>query len=139
MLSHSVLSFRTCYSLLWLRDTYVMVSSSERCSIYTVGFRNFCSSVLFRNVPFFVLDLLLLCVSLSLISKLPELCSFGFSFHTCSVLSIRLSSSQKSPSEKHQRGILSMMFSRFWRCFCFGRGSDVSSMFWTSVVQVDDV
>ena len=25
------------------------------------------------------------------------------------------------------------------RCFCFGRGSDVSSMFWTSVVQVDDV
>ena len=25
------------------------------------------------------------------------------------------------------------------RCFCFGRGSGVSSMFWTSVVQVDDV
>ena len=23
------------------------------------------------------------------------------------------------------------------RCFCFGRGSGVSSMFWTSVVQVD--
>ena len=25
------------------------------------------------------------------------------------------------------------------RCFCCGRGSDVSSMLWTSVVQVDDV
>ena len=25
------------------------------------------------------------------------------------------------------------------RCFCFGRGSGVSGMFWTSVVQVDDV
>ena len=25
------------------------------------------------------------------------------------------------------------------RCFCFGRGSGVSSMFWTSVVQVDIV
>ena len=25
------------------------------------------------------------------------------------------------------------------RCFCRGRGSDVSSMRWTSVVQVDDV
>ena len=25
------------------------------------------------------------------------------------------------------------------RCFCFGRGSGVSSMFWTSVVRVDDV
>ena len=63
MPSHSVLSFRTYYSLLRLRDTYVMVSSCKRCSIYTVGFRNFCSSVLFRNVPFFVLVLLLLCVS----------------------------------------------------------------------------
>ena len=32
------------------------------------------------------------------------------------------------------------MFSRFWTVgFCFGRGSGVSSMFWTSVVQVDDV
>ena len=25
------------------------------------------------------------------------------------------------------------------RCFCFARGSGVSSMFWTSVVQIDDV
>ena len=25
------------------------------------------------------------------------------------------------------------------RWFCFGRGSGVSSMFWTAVVQVDDV
>ena len=25
------------------------------------------------------------------------------------------------------------------RCFCFGRGSGVSSMFWTSVVQIDVV
>ena len=25
------------------------------------------------------------------------------------------------------------------RCFCFGRGSSFLSMFWTSVVQVDDV
>ena len=25
------------------------------------------------------------------------------------------------------------------RCFCFGRGSGVSSMFWRSVVKVDDV
>ena len=25
------------------------------------------------------------------------------------------------------------------RCFCFGRGSGVSSMFWTSAVKVDDV
>ena len=25
------------------------------------------------------------------------------------------------------------------RCFCRGRGSGVSSMLWTSVVQVDDV
>ena len=24
-------------------------------------------------------------------------------------------------------------------CFCFGRGSGVSSMLWTSVVQVDDI
>ena len=25
------------------------------------------------------------------------------------------------------------------RCFCFGRGSGVLTMFWRSVVQVDDV
>ena len=25
------------------------------------------------------------------------------------------------------------------RCFCFGRGSGVLSMFWRSVVKVDDV
>ena len=25
------------------------------------------------------------------------------------------------------------------RCFCFGRGSGVSSMFWTSSIEVDDV
>ena len=47
-------------------------------------------------------------------------------------------SAEKSPVEKHQEGILC-----FWgcgrRCFCFGRVSGVSSMFWTSVVQVDDV
>ena len=35
---------------------------------------------------------------------------------------------KKNPSEKHQS-----------RCFCIGRGFGVSSMFWTSVVQVDVV
>ena len=25
------------------------------------------------------------------------------------------------------------------RCFCFGRGSGVSSVFWASIVQLDDV
>ena len=36
----------------------------------------------------------------------------------------RIVPAEKNPSEKHQRG---------------GRGSGVSSMFWTSVVKVDDV
>ena len=43
---------------------------------------------------------------------------------------------EKNPSEKHQRGILCFQGSGR-RCFCFGRG--VSSLFWTSVVQVDEV
>ena len=45
-------------------------------------------------------------------------------------------SAEKNPSEKHQRGVLCFRGSGR-RCFCFGRGSGVSSMFWTSVVQVD--
>ena len=44
----------------------------------------------------------------------------------------------KNPSEKHQRGVLCFRGTGR-RCFCFGRDSGVSSMFWTSVVQVDDV
>ena len=47
-------------------------------------------------------------------------------------------SAEKNPSEKHQTGVLFFRGSGR-RCFCFGRGSGVSSMFWTSVVQVDDV
>ena len=46
-------------------------------------------------------------------------------------------SAEKNPSEKHQRVLCFRGSER--RCFCFGRGSGVSSMFWTSVVQVDDV
>ena len=46
-------------------------------------------------------------------------------------------SAEKNPSEKHQRGILCVRGSER-RCFCFGRGSGVSSKFRTSVVQVDD-
>ena len=42
---------------------------------------------------------------------------------------------EKNPTEKHQ-GILCFRGSGR-RCFCFGRGSGVSSMFWMSVVQVD--
>ena len=45
---------------------------------------------------------------------------------------------EKNPSEKHQGGILCFGGSER-RCFCFGRVSGVSSMFCTSVVQVDDV
>ena len=45
---------------------------------------------------------------------------------------------EKNPSEKHQGGILCIRSSGRRR-FCFGRVSGVSSMFWTSVVQVDDV
>ena len=45
---------------------------------------------------------------------------------------------RKNPSEKHQRGILCFRVSGR-RCFCFGRDSGVSSMFWTCEVQVDDV
>ena len=45
---------------------------------------------------------------------------------------------KKDPSEKHQREILCYRGSGR-RCFCFGRGSVVSSMFWRSVVIVDDV
>ena len=47
-------------------------------------------------------------------------------------------SAEKNPSEKHQGGILCFRGSGR-RCFCFKRVSGVSSMFWTSVVQVDDV
>ena len=47
-------------------------------------------------------------------------------------------SAEKRPVEKHQEGIL--CFRGCGRhCFCIGRVSGVSSMFWTSVVQVDDV
>ena len=46
-------------------------------------------------------------------------------------------SAEKNPSEKHKRVLCFRGSGR--RCFCFGRGSGVSSMFWTSVVQVDDV
>ena len=45
-------------------------------------------------------------------------------------------SAEKNPSEKHKRGILCYRGSGR-RCFCFGRGSVVSSMFWRSVVKVD--
>ena len=45
---------------------------------------------------------------------------------------------KKNPSEKHQGGILCFRGSER-RCFCCGRGSGVSSMLWTCVVQVDDV
>ena len=47
-------------------------------------------------------------------------------------------SARKNPTEKHLRGILCFRGSGR-QCFCFGQGSGVSSMFWTSVVQVDDV
>ena len=47
-------------------------------------------------------------------------------------------SAEKHPSEKHHGRILCFRGSGR-RCFCFGRGSGVSSMFWTSGVQVDDV
>ena len=47
-------------------------------------------------------------------------------------------SAEKNLSEKHQRGILCYRGSGR-RCFCFARGSGVSSMFWRSVVKVDDV
>ena len=43
---------------------------------------------------------------------------------------------KKNQSEKHQRGVFR---GSGRRCFCFGRGSGVSSMFWTSAVQADDV
>ena len=46
-------------------------------------------------------------------------------------------SAEKNPSEK-TRGILCYRCSGR-RCFCCGRGSDVSIMLWTSVVQVYDV
>ena len=47
-------------------------------------------------------------------------------------------SAEKKPSENTKGGILCYRgFGR--RCFCFGRGSGVSSMFWRSVVKVDDV
>ena len=45
-------------------------------------------------------------------------------------------SPEKNPSEKHQRGTLVWFRGPGRRCFCFGRGSGVSSMFWMSVVQV---
>ena len=45
---------------------------------------------------------------------------------------------EKNPSEKHQRGILCYRGSGR-RCFCFGRGSGGSSMFWRCVAEVDEV
>ena len=45
---------------------------------------------------------------------------------------------KKNPDEKHQRGVLCFRGSGR-RCFCFGRGVRVSSMFWRSVVQIDDI
>ena len=50
----------------------------------------------------------------------------------------KVTSCRKKSSEKHQGGILCFRGSGR-RCFCFGQVSGVSSMFWTSVVQVDDV
>ena len=48
-------------------------------------------------------------------------------------------SAEKNPSEKHQRiGVLCFRGSERRR-FCFVRGSGVSRMFLTSVVEVDDV
>ena len=45
----------------------------------------------------------------------------------------------KNPSEKTKGGSAVCFRGSGRRCFCFGRGSGVSSMFWTSVVQVDVV
>ena len=45
---------------------------------------------------------------------------------------------KKTTAEKNPRGILCYRGSGR-RCFCFGRGSGVSRMFWRSVVKVDDV
>ena len=42
-------------------------------------------------------------------------------------------SAEKNPSEKHQRGLCYRGSGR--RCFCFGRGSVVLSMFWRSVFE----
>ena len=47
-------------------------------------------------------------------------------------------SAEKNPSEKHQRRFYVFRGSGR-RCFSFGRGSGGSSMFWRSVVKVDDV
>ena len=48
-------------------------------------------------------------------------------------------SAEKNPSEKRQRWGGLCYRGSVRQCFCFGRASGVSSMFWTSVVQVDDV
>ena len=42
----------------------------------------------------------------------------------------------KKLSEKRQRGSLVCSRGSGRQCFCFGQGFGVSSMFWTSVVQV---
>ena len=47
-------------------------------------------------------------------------------------------SAEKNPSKKTRGGVLCYRCSGH-RCFCCGRGSGVSSMLWTSVLQVDDV
>ena len=41
--------------------------------------------------------------------------------------------------EKYTKGGILCYRGSGRRCFCFGRGSGVSSMFWRSVVKVDDV
>ena len=85
MLSRSVLSFLTCCSSRLLQDICVMVSSLEHYKTSTVGYRSFYFSVLFRNFPFFVSALLLLCVFLS---SILELLVFFFSYVFCLIRSI---------------------------------------------------
>ena len=46
---------------------------------------------------------------------------------------------KKVPVKNTKQGSLVCFLSSGSRCFCFGRGSGVSSMFSTSIVQVDDV
>ena len=48
-------------------------------------------------------------------------------------------SAEKNSGEKHEMGGILSYRGCGRRCFCFGRGSGVSSMFWRSVVKVDDV
>ena len=46
---------------------------------------------------------------------------------------------ENNQSEKHQRVGILCFRAYVRRCFRLGRGSGVSSIFWRSVVQVDDV